>query len=134
MYDHIVIPVAPGHAKDSDPAVETARKLLATGGKLSVISVVEETPMYLQTYIPGDLTEKTIEAATQELDACFNDSDVGHHVVLGKPASAILGWVENHAADAIVLTSHRPGVSDYFLGSTASKVVRQATCPVMVLR
>ena len=37
-------------------------------------------------------------------------------------------------ADLIVINSHKPGVEDYFLGSTASRVVRRAPCSVLVLR
>ena len=37
-------------------------------------------------------------------------------------------------ADMIIIASHRPGLQDYFLGSTAAKVVRHATCSVLVVR
>jgi universal stress protein F len=33
-----------------------------------------------------------------------------------------------------VIASHRPGIQDYFLGSTASRVVRHANCTVHVMR
>jgi len=36
--------------------------------------------------------------------------------------------------DLIIIASHRPGLQDYFLGSTAAKVVRHATCSVLVVR
>ena len=32
------------------------------------------------------------------------------------------------------IASHQPGLQDYFLGSTAAKVVRHATCSVLVMR
>ena len=37
-------------------------------------------------------------------------------------------------ADLIVMTSHRPDMRSYFLGSNAGHVVRYATCSVLVLR
>ncbi|OUR66150.1 hypothetical protein A9Q77_11470 [Marinomonas sp. 42_23_T18] len=37
-------------------------------------------------------------------------------------------------ADAIVLMSKRPGLSSYFIGSNADKVVRHAKCSVFVIR
>ncbi|WP_170501927.1 universal stress protein, partial [Ruegeria atlantica] len=36
--------------------------------------------------------------------------------------------------DCIVLASHKPGMKDFFLGSTAALVVRHARCSVHVLR
>ena len=37
-------------------------------------------------------------------------------------------------ADLIVMTSHRPAMRTYFLGSNAGHVVRYATCSVLVVR
>jgi nucleotide-binding universal stress UspA family protein len=37
-------------------------------------------------------------------------------------------------ADLIVMTSHRPDMRSYFLGSNAGHVVRYASCSVLVLR
>ena len=37
-------------------------------------------------------------------------------------------------ADCIVIGSHKPGLIDYLLGSTAARVVRHAPCAVHVLR
>ena len=36
--------------------------------------------------------------------------------------------------DCVVIASHRPGLQDYLLGSTAARVVRHAACSVHVLR
>jgi nucleotide-binding universal stress UspA family protein len=41
---------------------------------------------------------------------------------------------EEKGADLIIIASHRPGLKDYFLGSTAAKVVRHAKCSVLVIR
>lgn len=37
-------------------------------------------------------------------------------------------------ADLIVMTSHRPAMKTYFLGSNAGHVVRYAKCSVLVVR
>ena len=37
-------------------------------------------------------------------------------------------------ADLIVMTSHRPAMRTYFLGSNAGHVVRYANCSVLVVR
>ena len=37
-------------------------------------------------------------------------------------------------ADLIVMTSHRPSMQNYFLGSNAGHIVRYAKCSVLVVR
>ncbi|MEO0359386.1 MAG: universal stress protein, partial [Pseudomonadota bacterium] len=46
----------------------------------------------------------------------------------------ITDWARDKGADLIVIASHRPTMSDIFLGSTAAWVVRHADCPVHVIR
>jgi len=41
---------------------------------------------------------------------------------------------QEKGVDLIIIASHRPGLQDYFLGSTAAKVVRHAKCSVLVIR
>ena len=51
------------------------------------------------------------------------------------PAEGILAYAEEHAADLIVVgTRGRAGVERWVLGSVAETVVRQAACPVLVVR
>ena len=46
----------------------------------------------------------------------------------------ILEEAKNIHADLIVMSSHRPAMKTYFLGSNAGHVVRYAKCSVLVLR
>jgi nucleotide-binding universal stress UspA family protein len=58
-------------------------------------------------------------------------------VVMIEPfvASGILDYARDHAVDLIALTTHgRGGASRVLLGSTADKIVRGATMPVLVYR
>ncbi|WP_371932559.1 universal stress protein [Pararhizobium sp. IMCC21322] len=43
-------------------------------------------------------------------------------------------YAESNGVDCIIIASHRPGLQDYFLGSTAARVVRHAHCAVHVIR
>ena len=52
-----------------------------------------------------------------------------------KPADEILAAAREWEADAIVIGTHgRSGMSRLVLGSTAESVVRQALCPVLVVK
>jgi len=124
MYNHILIPVAPEHIGAYGQAMAVTRKLLAAGGRISVLAVLEEVPAYVD--FPSDLMKKNIAAVSSELKTEFEAEDTKTHVISGHPANSILDWADGSNVDCIVLSSHRPGLSDYFLGSTAARVVRHA--------
>jgi hypothetical protein len=61
--------------------------------------------------------------------------DVSAAVREGTPFEELCQAVQVLDADMIVLTTHGyTGVNHFWLGSTAERVVRHATCPVMVVR
>lgn len=52
----------------------------------------------------------------------------------GRPEDEILKYAENNGVDLIVMTTHgKTGVSRWFFGSVADKVVRHSTIPVMTI-
>jgi len=56
-------------------------------------------------------------------------------VVEGKPFVEIIRLAKEQGADLIVLGTHgRSGLAHILIGSTAEKVVRKATCPVLTIR
>jgi nucleotide-binding universal stress UspA family protein len=57
------------------------------------------------------------------------------HVRLGKPADTVLRVAEEVGADLLFIGSHnKVGLERYLLGSVSERVVREAKCPVMVVR
>jgi nucleotide-binding universal stress UspA family protein len=55
-------------------------------------------------------------------------------VAVGSPAAEIVRYAQDHRASIIVLGSHGHGVVKRFmLGSVADRVLRQASCPVMLV-
>ena len=55
-------------------------------------------------------------------------------VTVGQPAAEIVQYANDHAADVVVLGSHGHGaVRRFMLGSVADRVLRQASCPVMLV-
>jgi nucleotide-binding universal stress UspA family protein len=55
-------------------------------------------------------------------------------VIKGHSGRSIIDVAVQKNADCIVIGSHKPGLIDYLLGSTAARVVRHAPCNVHVLR
>lgn len=56
-------------------------------------------------------------------------------VAIGNPSSEIIDYAKQNAIDLIVIpSSGRTGLSRFFLGSVAERVVRFSHCPVLVTR
>ncbi|MGQ7846425.1 universal stress protein [Granulosicoccus sp. 3-233] len=135
MYKNILIPVALDHEHDIGNAIDIARRLQDKDGKLTALHVIEGIPQFAAVYLPEDYREKQHSAALAlmktELGAA---ADVFTDVVTGHAGRSIHEYAEKHAADCIIVASHRPGFKDHFLGSTAAWVVRHSSCAVHVLK
>lgn len=135
MYKNILVPLAPDHGTVKDKSLDVARKLMCPGGKITVLTVVETVPAYLTHYLEAGREEANRRQIAQELAAEFAATpEIAVAAVLGHPAQTILDIAERDGHDCIVIASHKPGLQDLFLGSTAARVVRHAQCGVHVLR
>ena len=57
------------------------------------------------------------------------------YVGFGAPANQIVEYAEKNDIDLIVMGTHgRSGLEKMWLGSVTEKVLRQAHCPVLVVR
>jgi len=135
MYNHILIPVAPDHSGSAGKALEIARALLAEKGKITALTIIEDIPAYVASQIPDSQLDKTRSEIAEQLNADLGNEDgVTTRVIMGHSANTILEEATDLGADCIIISSHRPGLADYFLGSTAARVVRHAQCAVHVIR
>lgn len=135
MYKNILVPIALDHGPRTGEALAVARELLAEGGKITVLTVMEAIPPYVSQYLPADQEARAREETHAALQAELGGAaDVKADVVTGHAGRTILEYAAEHGMDLIVIASHRPGLQDYFLGSTAARVVRHAPCAVHVVR
>jgi nucleotide-binding universal stress UspA family protein len=135
MYNKILIPIALDHDVDVQNTIATARRLLAESGTITLVAVVEDVPIYVAEYAtvkPAEHIREDLKERLRTLAKGQNNLEVA--VLSGKPGVVIPDLAAETNAELIVINSHRPGVEDYFLGSTASRVVRRAPCAVLVLR
>ncbi|MDN8598716.1 universal stress protein UspF [Citrobacter enshiensis] len=56
------------------------------------------------------------------------------HVTEGSPKDKILEMAKKLPAEMVIISSHRPDITTYLLGSNAAAVVRHAECSVLVVR
>lgn len=135
MYHNILIPVVYDPDATPDAAIELARQLRAEGGKVTFLHVIEELPGYATSYVATDFIEQSRKEVTQRISQYAALMEGAAPVVVhGHSARTILGWAEDNGVDCIIVSSHKPGVQDYFLGGTAARVVRYAQCAVHVIR
>ena len=96
---------------------------------------IEHAPSYAISYVPQELQHELREVIRHELDKLAKRlPGPESHVVEGYSGRTILEYANTNRIDLIIIESHRPGLEDYFLGSTASHVVRHAACAVHVVR
>ena len=137
MYKNILVPVAPHHPANTEEAIKLAQTLRAEGGQITLLSALESIPSYVSQYLPNDQLEKnkaSIKARLVEDAEGVSDVSVKVMMVAGSAGAAVVEYAEEHGNDLIIIASHKPGLKDYFLGSTAARVVRHATCAVHVVR
>lgn len=136
MYRNLLVPIAfHGDPEDGAAAIATARSLCAEGGRITLLHVMEEMPHHIANYLPDHYRSDLRAAVAEELDrraAAIPGARTA--IVEGKAAPAILDYATDLHADCIVIASHRPGMQDWLLGSTAARVVRHARCSVHILR
>ena len=136
MYKKIIVAVEIGALADGEMSLRKAATLLDTGGGIILVNVVEEIPTYVAVDLPVDIVEGAAIDAREKLQALIVTTGIPAMVEIshGRPATGILASAEAHAADLIILASHVPDFSNYFIGATADRVVRHAKCSVLVDR
>ncbi|MEP0943767.1 MAG: universal stress protein [Rhizobiaceae bacterium] len=136
MYKHILVPVVFDHNASVQPAVDVSRKLMDDDAKMTLLHVVEQPPSYAATMIPPKVFEESVEHARAEIKRLSENEAKGATpvVITGHASRAIMDYAQDNGCDCIVIASHEPGLEDYFLGSTAARVVRHSRCNVHVLR
>lgn len=119
-----------------DTCIRTAQKVAeAFDAPLVFLHVLEPIPAFVIAQIPGGLYEQRktqVEDDLKKLAAPYGSYEV--IVREGVAATEILECASEIDADLIVLHSHDPDLSNYILGSVASRVVRHAHCSVLVVR
>ncbi|MEZ5448875.1 MAG: universal stress protein [Thiolinea sp.] len=136
MYKSIIIPVDLSGDTSGSEMIEQARLVAAEGAQVHFVHVVEAVPVYLEAEIPSQLIVDSTDKSQQKLRDIATASGLQStvHVRSGAPANEILEEARDREADLIIIKSHKPGFQDYFLGSTAARVVRHAKCSVLVMR
>lgn len=89
----------------------------------------------VSTYLDAETVNKAWNDAHQRLSDRLKDApDVTPVMLKGHSSRTLVEHAADIGADLIIAGSHKPGLSDYFLGTTAARLARHAPCTVMILR
>jgi len=134
MYKKIVVALGLDHGHGVK-AIDTARKLLAEGGEIVALHVIEPVPGFVKNYVSTDPEPEIRNAAEEAIAERIGDrKDAEAVVLIGYPGPTVTEYAETIGADCIIVGSNKPELRDYLLGSTAARIVRHAPCSVHVLR
>lgn len=140
MFKRILVAIDLAEPNLASGAIERAAELRdPTDGRIRLIYVAPPLIEAVSHYLPPNFMEKEAANARAELTRLAKEAGVPADCfsavsLSGKPSDGILNEARSLAADLIVVGSHRPDITSYFLGSNATKVVRNAECSVLVVR
>ncbi len=134
MYARILVPMALDH--DISPqTLAIANALLNPDGEIIALHVHEEPQGSVTSYLDAETIKAGRDAAKDKLmEKTATLPNVRPVLVSGHSSRTIIDYADSNDVSCIVVGSHKPGLRDYFLGSTAARVVRHAGCAVHVYR
>lgn len=134
MYNKVLVPMALDH-DISQSTLKVARSLSEPGAEIVALHVYELPQGSVSTYLDKSVVDEAFQRSRMQLlEKTEGLEGVTAEIVKGHTARSIIDYAKDNGVDCIVIGSHKPGLSDYFLGSTASRVVRHAPCAVHVHR
>lgn len=141
MYKTILLAIDLNEASSWEKALPVALDQARTGGgKLHIMTVVPDFGMAIVgSFFPADYEKQALAEADKTLvdfigEKVPGEIEIAHSVGHGTIYKEVLVTADDIGADLIVMASHRPAQSDYLLGPNAARVVRHATCSVLVVR
>jgi len=134
MYKKILVALALDHGHGLR-AMEVARRLKADGGEIIALHVIEQIPGFAGLYVTDKDENKIRKLAEEAIAERIGDQkDAETLIIAGHPGRSITDHAEEIGADCIIVGSHKLGLTDFLLGSTAARIVRHSPCSVHVLR
>lgn len=121
-------------SKASEGAVAEGRRLQALGGgRLSVIHVYHDPPLYGGMYDP-DLGAVRETARTWFEGEAARWPGAEPVFLIGSPVVELDHWIEAEHPDLLITGVHHGAAHRAVLGSVTSHLVHHSPCPVLVIR
>ncbi|WP_269581101.1 universal stress protein [Roseibium sp. Sym1] len=140
MFKKILVPVDPAETGFAEDALAKASQMARDyGAKIHLLAVCPEVQSFVASQLPEGWQEAEFQETAKILDTIAAGLDapegaVDKAVRMGSVYHEVIEEAERSGCDLVLMTSHKPGLSTYFVGSNAAHIVRHAPCSVMVLR
>ncbi len=141
MFGKILFPIDISHPESWEKALPLVLECAGGSGEVHLLGIVHDLgENVVSSFLPEDFERKAMERLKAQLTEFAEANLAGKvrtevHVAHGHVAPTILRQAEKLGADLIVIASHMPdGFQALLVGSNASRVVRHAEIPVLVVR
>jgi nucleotide-binding universal stress UspA family protein len=140
MFKKILVPIDPAEPAFAEEAIAKAGQFAKDyGSKVHLVAVCPEVQTFVASQLPEGFQEKEVVETRATLDGIAAKMDLAEGMIdsqvrIGSVYHEVLEEAEASGCDMILMTSHKPGLSTYFIGSNAAHIVRHAPCSVVVLR
>ena len=133
----VVVPI--DFSSESPRAIAAALEVVATASQLHLVHVMPPLETMSPGFLVGEITEESrrqkVTAALHKLAADAGAGEATLVALIGTPGLEITDYARRQQADLIVIPSHGyHGIKRLFLGSVAERVIRHASCNVLVVR
>lgn len=134
MYDKIIVALSLEHGIAAQ-ALKAAMALANPGADVIAVHVSEPLQGSVRFHVSdADLAEARKQSEQRLQERIENHPGVQAVILEGHAGRTLTDYASEIGADCIVIASHKPGLRDYLLGSTAARIARHAPCSVHVLR
>ncbi len=140
MFNNVLFAVDLDDEHSWKKALPKAVEVCGDSGNLHLLTVVPEFGLsMISQYFPANFEQTTLTASKDALRA-FIDKHVPENVssraiiAQGRAYEQILRVADEVGCDAIVMAAGNPDLAQYLLGPNSARVVRHATCSVLVVR
>lgn len=147
MYRHIMVPLDGSELAECVlPHVNTLARLLKGKEQISLVRVVPPLHLYegAEASLPPE-ERKRLEADSARVAKDYLDGVVPRLdlrqvtaatvVLSGRVADKLNDFIKDNGVDLVIIATHgRSGISRWFIGSTAERLIRTSSAPVLVVR
>lgn len=139
MYNHILLA-----ADGSDNSIRAAKELVKLASTMTDVRIeilfvvdpskVKEEVLHSQNHEDIEFKRKQKLFPVQEL---FEKAHISYHITIenGDPGSTIVEYAKKHCIELIVIGSRGlNALQELVLGSVSHKVIKQAYCPVVIVK
>lgn len=135
--NNVLVPI--DFSDEAHKALEDALEFVGNPQQIHVVHVLAPLEPTEPGVIWQTIDDQTrIDSITETFYKQFSEDayrQMKFTVEIGNPSSEIIDYAKHNAIDLIVIpSSGRTGLSRFFLGSVAERVVRFSHCPVLVIR